>query len=81
MSSALFEKCSPDKKETPTLTAIRSHCLHGIKESLTKMQKLSEYCPLKCGIGEAQQKDAQEHFLKCKVLGDQIDIDMSSMYS
>jgi hypothetical protein len=38
------------KVETKTLTAIQSHCLHGIKQNFPKMQKLSEYYPLKCGI-------------------------------
>ena len=45
------------------------------------MQNLSEHCPLKCGIGEAQSKDTQEHLLKCKVLGDKSSISISCMYS
>ena len=69
------------KKETTTITAIRSHCLQGIQEHFPKMQNFSEYCPLKSAIGEQQQKYTQEQLLKCKVLGDQIDINMSSMYS
>ena len=69
------------KEEIKTLTAIRSHCLHGIKQNFPKTQKLSEYCPLKCGIGEAQSKDTQEHLLQCKVLGDESNINTSCMYS
>ena len=56
------------KKETTTITAIRSHCLQGIKEIFPKINFFLEYCPLKSAIGEQQQKYTQEQLLKCKVI-------------
>ena len=48
-----------------TLTAIRSHCLKGIKPNFKKKlkKKLSEHCPLKCGSEESHLQDTQEYLL------------------
>ena len=69
------------QKQVQTLTAIRSHCLKGIKENFPKMQQLSEHCPLKCGNKEAQYKDTQEHLLQCQGLGGESVMKLSDMYS
>ena len=69
------------QKHVQTLNAIRSRCLKGIKENFSRMQQLSEHCPLKCSREESQFQDTQEHLLHCKVLGGESLMNLCSMYS
>ena len=60
-----------------TLTALRSHCLKGIRHNFPKMYKMSLKCPLECNK-EAPQDDTQEHILSCTKLskGTQMNMDL-----
>ena len=54
-------------KEANMLTAIRSHCLRGIRYNFPKMFKDNLDCPLKCDELNPSP-DTQEHLLYCKIL-------------
>ena len=76
LKSALFTQ-----KDVKILTALRSHCLKGIKMNFQKMHKLSISCPLKCSTEEAQVEDTQEHLITCKKLNGESETNISNMYS
>ena len=67
--------------EVKILTALRSHCLKGIKMNFKKMHKVSTNCPLKCETEEAQAEDTQEHLINCKKLDGGLEINISNIYS
>ena len=63
------------------LTALRSHCLRGIKVNFKKMYKQNVNCPLNCDT-EIIHEDTQSHILSCKSLQkpkDQIVVKMDQM--
>ena len=69
------------QNEMKTLTALRSHCLKGIKLNFPKMYKMAIRCPLKCDTEEAQCEDTQKHMLKCNKLDGESEMDIDNMYS
>ena len=58
---------SLSRDEASMLTALRSHCVRGIKMNFKKMFKMCLKCPLQCD-SETPQDDTQDHILKCKLL-------------
>ena len=54
-------------KEAEMLTAMRSHCVRGIKANFSNFFKKQLDCPLKCN-NEEPSIDTQEHILSCKSL-------------
>ena len=55
------------------MTALRSHCLRGIKGNFKKMYQNNLYCPLKCNT-ENLSEDTQSHTLVCQGLRDPQDL-------
>ena len=67
------------QSEVETLTALRSHCLRGIKDNFPKMFERTLNCPLNCD--HINQEDNQEHVLNCKILTKEKLTDISYIYS
>ena len=56
-----------NNNEANMLTAMRSHCVRGIKHNFPKMFKTNLNCPLNC-VKETPYADTQEHVLNCSSL-------------
>ena len=54
-------------KEAQMLTALRSHCIRGVRHNFSKMFKNNSKCPLNCSE-LTPHEDTQEHVLYCKTL-------------
>ena len=54
-------------KEANMLTAMRSHCVRGVKANFSKFYKNQLDCPLKCDT-EKPRIDTQEHTITCSAL-------------
>ena len=63
-----------------TLTALRSHCVKGVRHNFSKLFKLCLKCPLKCNR-EAPQEDTQDHLLKCVKLSKGINLNLNDIVS
>ena len=62
-----------------TLTALRSHCVKGIRHNFSKMYKMSLKCPLLCN-DESPQEDTQDHILKCTKLSKGTQMNINKIY-
>jgi hypothetical protein len=69
------------QKEKEMLTALRSHCVRGIKHNFSKMYKNSLFCPLNCENGANIKEDTQSHILICKSLSAGVQIPLHDIYS
>ena len=58
-------------KEANMMTALRSHCVRGIKHNFSKMYKQNLKCSLNCSA-ENVFEDTQEHVLYCKILNNSV---------
>jgi hypothetical protein len=58
-------------KEANMMTALRSHCVRGIKHNFSKMYKHNMKCSLNCSA-ENVFEDTQEHVLYCKILNNSV---------
>ena len=67
------------QSEVETLTALRSHCVRGIKHNFPKMFDRSLNCPIDCE--HINQEDNQDHVLNCKILTKETQTNISYIYS
>ena len=69
------------QSEAEILTAVRSHCLRGIKDNFPKIFDRYLNCPLKCQPPGLEEEDTQSHILNCKILESNTKLNILDMYS